>query len=84
MRVDAEEFCQTHSCSGACRWPRELVGLTTHGKLCLRVAGSLHVSELERSLLAEVVEASGNHDFRLATEDSVARDLDGLKGSRAR
>jgi hypothetical protein len=49
--------------SGATCWSGVLIGLAAHGELCQRVARSAHVSEFERALLAEIIEATSNHDL---------------------
>ena len=51
----------TYASAGRCSRARHLGRLATHGKLCLRVAGRLHVRELIGALLREVVEATGDH-----------------------
>ena len=69
----------TYASAGRCSRARHLGRLATHGKLCLRVAGRLHVRELIGALLGEVVKATGDHHLRLAGKDRVTGDLERLK-----
>jgi hypothetical protein len=70
------------SASGG-RGTRHLCRLAAHGKLGLRVASGLHVAELVRALLAEVIKAAGEHDLGFSAENIVAGDLERLECSGA-
>eukprot|EP00754_Rhynchopus_humris_P020181 Rhum_TRINITY_DN14681_c5_g1::Rhum_TRINITY_DN14681_c5_g1_i1::g.109737::m.109737 len=66
------------------RRARHLLGGAALQRLLHGVRGGLHVRELVRALLREVVVSAGNHHLRLARHDRLHSDLDGLDGRRAR
>lgn len=74
---------RTESRSSARHGTGHLVGLATSSALRDAVGRRLHVGELERSLLGEVVESSRDHDLGLAREDRLASNLSRLESGSA-
>src|SRR5712671_638676 len=64
------------SCRG---WPRHFRWLAAHRELGLGVASRFHIAELIGALLAEIIEATSDHDLCLTRENSVSGDFHGLQ-----
>jgi hypothetical protein len=73
----------TESSTSASGRTRHFVGFTTSSEFSLRVRGSLHVGELVRTFLGEIIVTSSDHDLGFSAQDGVASDFDGLKGGSA-